>query len=112
MVLGCTPYSEKHTSANLVQFTLVSFLTCLKPYIFFILQLFFFTFIQELIEKWNVSHLVDVITTDSAANMLGIFSQPDFPSTYSSGVCFNHVLQHVVEVRNFIIIFDKLDMES
>ena len=28
MVLGCTPYSERHTSANLAQFTMVSFLPC------------------------------------------------------------------------------------
>ena len=30
MVLGCTPYSERHTSANLAQFTMVSFLPCWK----------------------------------------------------------------------------------
>ena len=58
---------------------------------------------QGLVDKWNVSHLLDVITTDKASNMVGIFNQPDFPTTYSSGVCFNHVLQRVIEVGEITI---------
>ena len=31
--------------------------------------------------------------------MVGIFNQPNFPVNYSSGVCFNHILQRVVKVK-------------
>jgi hypothetical protein len=53
--------------------------------------------LQNLLETWQLTHLVYVIVTDSAANCLGIYNVPGFPSQYKPGRCANHLLQRVIE---------------
>jgi len=57
--------------------------------------------LQNLLEKWGLTHLVHIIVTDSAANCLGIYNVPGFPSQYSPGRCANHLLQRVIENEIF-----------
>ena len=54
--------------------------------------------LQALLEEWDIANKLGVITSDSAANMLGIYKTVGFPSTYSCGQCANHLLQRVIEV--------------
>ena len=53
---------------------------------------------QALLEEWNISSKLGVITSDSAANMLGIYKTRGFPSAYSCGQCANHLIQRAIEV--------------
>ena len=94
-MLGCTPYSDRHTSTKLAEYVVVRLHLSVRlpPG-----NLVYSRLMQALVDKWNVSHLLDVITTDRASNMVGMWSQSEFPTTYSSGVCFNHILQRIVEV--------------
>jgi hypothetical protein len=57
--------------------------------------------LQDLLEAWQLTHLVYVIVTDSAANCLGIYNVPGFPSQYKPGRCANHLLQRVIENEIF-----------
>jgi hypothetical protein len=52
-----------------------------------------------LCEEWDISHKLGTITSDSAANMLGIYKTRGFPSTYTKGQCANHMIQRCIEVR-------------
>ena len=52
MLLGCTPFTDKHTSVNIAKW------------------------LQDLLAEWELTYLLDVITTDTAANCLGIYKVP------------------------------------
>ena len=53
---------------------------------------------QNLLSEWRLSDKCEVITTDTAKNMLGIFNIPTFPVRYVSGKCVNHILQLCIKV--------------
>ena len=37
-----------------------------------------------LVKDWQLNYVLDVVTTDSAANMLGMFNLEKFPDNYYS----------------------------
>ena len=79
VVLACAPYDKRHSAANVSEWVL------------------------SLVEEWKITSKLNVITTDSAANMLGMFNVSGFPSTYISGQCANHLLQRVINTEIFSI---------
>ena len=76
-MLACSPYSERDTLVNIVDW------------------------IVALAEDWQIGHLLDVITTNSALTMLGIYSFDTFPDYYNCGQCANQGLQRVVKTEVF-----------
>ena len=57
--------------------------------------------LQSEVEKWGIRNSLEVITTDTAKNMLGVFNIDGFPSNFCSGHCINHVIQLAIKVRYF-----------
>jgi hypothetical protein len=75
LVLGVKPYLDTHTSAHIAEW------------------------IVAILEEWDLLHATEVIVSDTAANMLGIYNRqhaPDLPGHFIPGKCVNHILQLVI----------------
>ena len=77
VVLACNPYTVRHSSEKIADWMIA------------------------LVKDWQLNYVLDVVTTDSAANMLGIFNLENFPDYYRSAQCANHLLQRVIENEIF-----------
>ena len=58
---------------------------------------------QSNVDEWEIQDRLRVITTDNAANMLGIFNVEGFPSNYLSGPCVNHIIQLAINVSYYVL---------
>ena len=72
LVLGCAPFSERHNSSNIADWM-----------------------VKEL-DDWQLSHVTEMIISDTASNQMGIFNRelvPDLPLHFKPGKCACHLLQ-------------------
>ena len=98
ILLACAPYSKKHQSVNIADWVMVR-KGSLASYFCFYPDLLIF---QSTVDEWDIRDRLRVITTDNAANMLGIFNVEGFPPNYKSGPCVNHIIQLAINVSYFV----------
>ena len=70
--LGCYPFSEAHTGANMAQFLI------------------------ETLASFDLTHRNEVTTTDRASNMINMMTH--LPSYYLHAPCINHLIQTAIGV--------------
>ena len=62
---------------------------------------FILCILQKTLEDWNLVATTEMIITDTAKNMMGIYNKekvPDLPSHFRKGKCVCHILQLVIQV--------------
>ena len=75
LVLGCVPFSDRHTSNNIAEWI-----------------------VKEL-DDWQLSNVTEMIISDTASNQLGVFNEelvPFLPAHFKPVKCCCHLLQLVI----------------
>ena len=72
LVLGCVPFSDRHTSINIAEWM-----------------------VKEL-DEWQLTPVTEMVVSDTASNQMGVFNEelvPHLPNHLQPAKCACHVLQ-------------------
>ena len=75
LVLGCVPFTDRHTSNNIAEW------------------------MTKELDDWELSNVTEMIISDTASNQLGVFNEelvPFLPAHFKPAKCTCHLLQLVI----------------